>query len=78
MMTQDNGDVWDKAVRFVKNGVENEEEALQGARDIIAEWVSENDRQRNTVRRFFDRGGRGKGRSREGKRGRGGKIHGLF
>lgn len=55
LMKQDNGDVWDKAVRFVKNGVENEEEALQGARDIIAEWVSENDRARNTVRRFFDR-----------------------
>ena len=34
---------------------ENEEEALQGARDIIAEWVSENDRARNTVRRSFDR-----------------------
>ena len=55
LMKQDNGDVWDKAVRFVKNGVENEEEALQGARDIIAEWVSENDRARNTVRRSFDR-----------------------
>lgn len=54
-MKQDNGDVWDKAARFVKNDVENEEEALQGARDIIAEWVSENDRARNTVRRSFDR-----------------------
>ena len=55
LMKQDNGDVWDKAARFVKNDVENEEEALQGARDIIAEWVSENDRARNTVRRSFDR-----------------------
>ena len=55
LMKQDNGDVWDKAARFVKNDVENEEEALQGARDIIAEWASENDRARNTVRRSFDR-----------------------
>lgn len=55
LMKQDNGDVWDKAARFVKNDVENEEEALQGARDIIAEWVSENDRARNSVRRSFDR-----------------------
>ena len=55
LMKQDNGDVWDKAARFVKNDVENEEEALQGARDIIAEWVNENDRARNTVRRSFDR-----------------------
>ena len=55
LMKQDNGDVWDKAARFVKNDVENEEEALQGARDIIAEWVCENDRARNTVRRSFDR-----------------------
>mgnify|MGYP000370998093 FL=1 len=55
LMKQDSGDVWDKAARFVKNDVENEEEALQGARDIIAEWVSENDRARNTVRRSFDR-----------------------
>jgi len=29
LMKQDNGDVWDKAARFVKNDVENEEEALQ-------------------------------------------------
>ena len=55
LMKQDNGDVWDKAARFVKNDVENEEDALQVARDIIAEWVSENDRARNTVRRSFDR-----------------------
>lgn len=55
LMKQESGDVWGKAARFVKDGVENEDEALQGARDIIAEWVSENERARNTVRRSFDR-----------------------
>lgn len=35
LMKQDNGDVWDKAARFVKNDVENEEEALQGARILL-------------------------------------------
>ena len=55
LMKQDGGEEWTKASRFVKGEVENEEEALQGARDIIAEWVSENERARNTTRHFFDR-----------------------
>ena len=78
LMKQDNGDVWDKAARFVKNDVENEEEALQGARDIIAEWVSENDRARNTVRRSFDRMAVVKAKVVKGKEGRRGEVHGLF
>ena len=52
---QEHGDVWTKAARFVKGDVASEEDALQGARDIIAERVSENERARNTIRRFFDR-----------------------
>lgn len=55
LMKQEGGEVWTKATRFVKGEVANEEEALQGARDIIAEWVSESERARNTTRRFFDR-----------------------
>lgn len=38
---------------FVKNEVKTEKAALQGARDIIAEWVNENERVRNTVRRAY-------------------------
>ena len=38
---------------FVKGEVKNEEEALKGARDIIAEWVNENNRARSTVRFAF-------------------------
>ncbi len=38
---------------FVKGEVKDEEDALQGARDIIAEWVNENERARNQVRLAF-------------------------
>ena len=40
---------------FVKDEVESVEAALQGARDIIAEWVNEDPRARRTVRYHFDR-----------------------
>ena len=44
-----------QARRFVRGEVQDEEEALQGARDIIAEWVNENERARNQVRRMVER-----------------------
>lgn len=43
------------AERFLGNGAETVEEALAGARDIIAEWVSENEHARTLVRRAFER-----------------------
>jgi protein Tex len=44
-----------RAEEFINEQVETVEDALQGARDIIAEWISENQDARNTVRRFFSR-----------------------
>lgn len=41
--------------RFVKGNVDNEIAALQGAKDIIAEMVSENQQARNTVRNMYKR-----------------------
>lgn len=38
---------------FVQGKVKDEEDALSGARDIIAEWVNENERTRNQVRFAF-------------------------
>ena len=38
---------------FVQGEVKDEEDALLGARDIIAEWVNENERTRNQVRFAF-------------------------
>src|SRR5690606_31840691 len=45
-----------RAAAFVSDKVENAEAALQGARDIIAEWISENSGARNKIRGLFERG----------------------
>lgn len=44
-----------RATDFVKGDVKNTDDALKGARDIIAEQVSENERARNTLRNIFSR-----------------------
>ena len=52
MMQRDNA----LAVRlrsFVNDMVANEEDALKGARDIIAEWINERESARNAVRTIF-------------------------
>lgn len=41
--------------QFVKGEVKNEEDALKGARDIIAEQVNEDERARNLIRNQFSR-----------------------
>ena len=38
---------------YIKGDVKNEDEALHGARDIIAEWVNENETARGVVRTSF-------------------------
>jgi protein Tex len=45
-----------RAGEFLTDEVESVEDALQGARDIIAEWINENPRARNTVRHHFSMG----------------------
>ena len=52
---QATNNVADMARPYVKGEVTTTDEALQGARDIIAEQVSEDERARNTVRRQFRR-----------------------
>mgnify|MGYP003053514916 FL=1 len=44
-----------EAQKFVRGEVKDKEEALAGARDIIAEQVSENEEARKRVRRVFER-----------------------
>ena len=46
-----------RAADYVKGDVKDIEDALKGARDIIAEHVSEDERARNTVRNSFARQG---------------------
>ncbi|MBQ2398598.1 MAG: RNA-binding transcriptional accessory protein [Muribaculaceae bacterium] len=43
------------ARRWVKGDVKDEEQAINGAKDIIAEWVSEDSRSRTRLRRNFSR-----------------------
>jgi uncharacterized protein len=52
-------DPYRKAALFVnpEKGVNNEDEALAGARDIIAEWISENHVSRIKIRKLFLREG---------------------
>ena len=56
IMKQEERDVESRAHAFVKGEVESVDDALAGARDIIAEWVNENEKARNMVRRAFDLG----------------------
>lgn len=56
MMGQYEWDIEKKAKSFIGEGVANVEEALSGARDIVAEWISENQRARDIVRNLFKKG----------------------
>ncbi len=42
IMSQRGGDPWQMAERFVRGEIIDEDMALAGARDIIAEWINEN------------------------------------
>lgn len=41
------------AASFLNDSVKDTREALQGARDIIAEWIAENEQARNAIRKQF-------------------------
>lgn len=57
LMAQGSGDVETMAQRYIdeKKGVKNVDEALQGARDIVAEWVNESKDARERLRILFDK-----------------------
>ena len=57
IMSNPIGSMEAKAESFITDEVASVEDALQGARDIIAEWISENERTRNAVRTAFERDG---------------------
>ncbi len=43
----------EEASKFINENVKDTTEALQGARDIMAEWMAENEQARNTIRKLF-------------------------
>lgn len=55
IMAQNSDDIEFIASKYLNDQVANEDEALQGARDIIAEWINENTFIRKTLRRLFQR-----------------------
>lgn len=55
IMAQNADDVDYIASQYINDKVINEDDALQGARDIIAEWINENVYIRKSLRRIFGR-----------------------
>ena len=55
IMSQKNDAIEFLASNYLNGNIKNEDEALQGARDIIAEWINENLFIRKNLRRLFQR-----------------------
>lgn len=49
-------DIYAEAEKYINDQVSSIEEALQGARDIMAEWITEDERARNVIRNLFSEG----------------------
>ena len=72
------GDPDDWAATFLNEEVESPAEALQGARDIIAEWINEDQKVRNKVRQVFQRQAVIKSKVARGKDEAGAKYRDYF
>mgnify|MGYP000379549205 CR=1 FL=1 len=66
------------AAPFLNDEVPNVEEALQGARDIIAEWINEDEKARNLVRAAFRREATVRSKVARGKEEEGAKYRDYF
>lgn len=55
IMSQRGGDPYQMAERFVKGEVFDEDQAIEGAKDIIAEWMNENVTCRTRLRETFEK-----------------------
>ena len=53
IMAQRSDDISRRAQQFLSDAVPDVEDAIAGAQDIIAEWISESEAVRNSVRRAF-------------------------
>lgn len=63
---------------FLNDEVSTPEDALQGARDIIAEWVNEDEQARNKVRYAFKKGAIIRSKVARGKKEEGAKYQDYF
>jgi protein Tex len=57
IMAQFEKDLETRAKQYLNDKVPTIEDALSGARDIMAEWISEHEHSRNAVRQVFERTG---------------------
>ena len=57
IMDQKETDPYNRAEEFLSDEVKNAEEAVSGACDIIAEWISEDNKARKQLRYLFDKEG---------------------
>ena len=55
IMSQNANDIESIAIKYVKDDVKSVDDALDGARDIIAEWINERTDIRNNIRRQLER-----------------------
>ncbi len=55
IMEQRENDPWQKAEEYLTDEVPSVEEALSGASDIIAEWVSEDEKARRQLRQLYEK-----------------------
>ena len=55
IMAQNSPDIYAAASKFVKNKINSEDEALEGAKHIIAEWINENQFVRKRIRQLYSR-----------------------
>lgn len=53
LFDQQSINIEEEAAKYITENVKDIAEALQGARDIMAEWISENEQARNIVRKLF-------------------------
>lgn len=67
-----------KAETYLNDKVTDVDEALAGARDIIAEWISEDEKARNTVRKHFRKSAIIKSKVVKGKETEGTKYSDYF
>ncbi len=75
---QGNDDPISLASKFLNDEVTSVEDALQGARDILAERINEDQKARNNVRRSFEEGAIIKSRVARGKDEEGAKYRDYF
>jgi len=73
-----NDDPRDLAGDYLNDEVPDVDDALQGARDIIAEWVNEDEKARNLVRRQFEREATIRSKVARGKKEEGAKYQDYF